>query len=214
MRLCRELFLCDQGLTQVPRDVAEQRGPYVTSLNLSENALKTGEGLELFVKLDTLVLDKNGLENLDGFPKLPTVTVLWMNDNKVRLAQRRLEPTHGTHALRCPVRQVSDLPTFYTQVRELFPALNFFCLMRNPASPPFAAMSEGDAKKIRQFRLFTIYSLPTLQFLDSSPVSPEERADAKKRGKYMAVRKVSVRGVGGCTRPLDLTPLCCSRRAA
>lgn len=49
-------------LTCVPKDVAEARGPYVTALNLSENKISSGENLEHFTKLESLVLDKNEIE--------------------------------------------------------------------------------------------------------------------------------------------------------
>lgn len=51
----------------------------------------------------------------------------------------------------------------------------------------------------RMCRLFTIYSLPSLQFLDSAPVSPDERLEAKKKGQYLAVRKPSASTRGSRT---------------
>jgi hypothetical protein len=43
------------------------------------------ENLKYFKKLETLILDKNDLEGLRGFPPMSSVTTLWFNNNKVRL---------------------------------------------------------------------------------------------------------------------------------
>ena len=39
--------------------------------------------LQCFPSLQTLVLDKNGLEDIKGCPSIPTLTTLWFNNNRV-----------------------------------------------------------------------------------------------------------------------------------
>jgi leucine-rich melanocyte differentiation-associated protein len=38
-------------------------------------------------------------------------------------------------------------------------------------------------------RLFVLYKVPRLKFLDSSPVTAEERAEADRVGQYLVVAK-------------------------
>lgn len=78
-----ELLLVDQNLTEVPLEIAKKFGPTATTLNLSENSFKAPGNLIYFTSVNTLVLDKNNLESLDGFPVMPTVTTLWINKNMV-----------------------------------------------------------------------------------------------------------------------------------
>ena len=79
-----ELALVDRELREVPADVARSRGGSCTTLNLSENAIRPPGNLAAFTALQTLILDKNGLESLEGFPRLPTLRTLWINHNLVR----------------------------------------------------------------------------------------------------------------------------------
>lgn len=80
------LALLDRDLAAVPLELATRRGPSTTTLNLTENRIRgAGSNLHLFTAVATLVLDKNGIESLEGFPRMPSVTTLWLNQNAVRL---------------------------------------------------------------------------------------------------------------------------------
>jgi hypothetical protein len=46
--------------------------------------------LRQFVRLETLIVDKNSLESLEMFPVMPTVHTLWVNNNRVRAVLARL----------------------------------------------------------------------------------------------------------------------------
>lgn len=164
------LLLVEAGLTEVPIDVAKERGPVVTELNLSENAITDCSNLHYFEKLETLVLDKNDLSTLASCPRLSTVKTLWFNNN-----------------------QVEDLSDFLDELCEKLPNLTMLSLMRNPAAPPLVCVSEEDAAKARRYRLYVSYRLPKLKFLDSAPVTREERAEAQAKGKFLAVRKAQPR---------------------
>ena len=122
--------------------------------------------LALFTRLHTLILDKNGLPGLAGFPPLPSLTQLWFNNNAAE-----------------------ELPEFCDDVCALFPALTWLSFMRNPASPPLVCQSEEDAAAAARYRLYVVYRMPRLQWLDSQPVTPAERAEAAKKGKFLAARK-------------------------
>ena len=210
------LNLCDMGLTEVPLDVIQQRGARVTTLNVSENAFQCVRhvvviggaresprarhhstlphhvdtccarpssrtshappparlptrppgNVQLLPALRTLILDKNGLRSLAGFARCEGVTTLWLNNNAL-----------------------DDLPELCDALAASFPRVTYLSLMRNPASPPLICASEEDSAAAARYRLYVVHRLPRLEFLDAAPVTPAERADAKAKGQYMAVRK-------------------------
>lgn len=45
------------------------------------------------------------------------------------------------------------------------------------------------ARKPHNRRLYVVYRLPRLQYLDSTPVTGEERREAAARGQFLVVRK-------------------------
>ena len=90
-----QLALVDRQLREVPADVARSRGGSCTTLNLSENAIRPPGNLAAFTALQTLILDKNGLESLEGFPRLPTLRTLWINHNLVRACGGVAEAASG-----------------------------------------------------------------------------------------------------------------------
>lgn len=163
-----EVNLLDKGLTRIPADVAARAGATALSLNLSENNLSSGADLDKFTVLETLVLDKNELSDISAVPPLPTLKTLWFNNN-----------------------MVVDLPAFLDQVVAKFPKLTYLSFMRNPAAPSMICVSEEDAAAMRRYRLYVVYRLPRLVFLDSSPVSKKERDEALKRGEFLVPRRPS-----------------------
>jgi hypothetical protein len=68
------------------------------------------------------------------------------------------------------------------------PTQSMLSLMVNPASPPLLSVSEEDHKAAQRYRLYIVYRLPGLQFLDSAPVSGREREEAKAQVKGGATR--------------------------
>ena len=65
-----------------------------------------------FPNLDTLVLDKNALSDLDSCPPLARLSTLWCNNNEVQ-----------------------DLPGFLAAVGSKFPTLQYLSIMKNPSVP-------------------------------------------------------------------------------
>ena len=157
--------LVDLGLTEVPPG-QQQLAARCTTLNLSENRLAAPAGLEAFSRVHTLVLDKNGLRSCAGFPRMPAVSTLWFNNN-----------------------EISDVVSFLDEVARAWPNVAYLSTMRNPCSPPLVCVSEEDAHAMRRYRLYVVFRLPRLQFLDSSPVSEAERKEAAEKGAYLAPRR-------------------------
>ena len=82
-----------------------------------------------FTRVHTLILDKNELAGLEGFPRLPSVTTLWFNNNGVE-----------------------DLVDFCDQVEATCPRVTYLALMRNPAAPPLVCVSEDDVQSATRYR--------------------------------------------------------------
>ena len=136
-------------------------------------------------KLQSLVLDKNDIEDLQAFPPLPELQTLSLNNNRI-----------------------DDLASAMDAVSRLYPKLTFLSLMRNPCSPGLAGFlgdaeraSEGDEDALQRYRLYVIYRLPHLRVLDCSDVTKKEQEMARRRGQFMATRKPSqkdeISGGGG-----------------
>lgn len=124
------------------------------------------DGFEKLTNLSTLILDKNGLESMAACPPLPALKELWFNNN-----------------------QVHNLTDFMNSVAQLCPGLTTLSLMRNPAAPPMVCLSQEDVSAAARYRLYIIYRMPSLSFLDAAPVTAAERAEAKAKGKYYEVKK-------------------------
>ena len=161
-----ELVLADRALREVPESAARQHGPTCQTLNLSENALRAPGGLAAFTALQTLILDKNGLESLEGFPRMPSLRTLWLNHNSL-----------------------TDLPELADQLAASFPNLVMLSAMMNPCAPPLVLTSEEDVGKARRYRCYLAYRLPQLTFLDSAPVTMDERAEGRDKGEFLVARK-------------------------
>eukprot|EP00753_Platysulcus_tardus_P022645 PLAT9853.1.p1 GENE.PLAT9853.1~~PLAT9853.1.p1 ORF type:complete len:234 (-),score=75.90 PLAT9853.1:56-757(-) len=160
------LSLVRRDLRELPADVAASRGPIVFTLDLTENRLESFAHFDKFTELDTLILDKNGLSSLAGMPVMPTVDTFWFNNN-----------------------QVADLVGFIDEVVEKLPNITYLSMMRNPACPGFYDLTDADVEDYNRYRYYILYRIPKLKFLDSAPVSAEEREEASRRGEFLAVRR-------------------------
>ena len=135
-----ELALVDRDLREVPADVARSRGSSCTTLNLSENAIRPPGNLAAFTALQTLILDKNGLESLEGFPRLPTLRTLWINHNLVRgqARCRRRRAAAGVarpHRRRRALSAPLSLPSLRARRLPTCPTLPTSCRRRSPICP-------------------------------------------------------------------------------
>jgi len=179
----KSVVIADKGLHSIPAGALLGRADSLKQLNLSENPLTSLESLSDVPFIETLVLDKTGLgeETLATCPRLEKLKTLSCNNNRI-----------------------SDIVEFCDIAVERFPALSFLSLMRNPASPNFVLLSEEDIAASQRYRLYVSFRLPALAFLDSSPVSPAEREEAKEKGRYLAPRKPKKKaepGVAGGASP-------------
>jgi hypothetical protein len=61
-------------------------------------------------------------------------------------------------------------------------------MMLNPAAPVLMCVSEEDHRAAQRYRLYTIFRLPGLQFLDAAPVTAAEREEARRQVRVLAAR--------------------------
>jgi hypothetical protein len=80
--------------------------------------------------------------------------------------------------------------------------------MRNPASPPLIVTSEADIAAAARYRLYVLYRLPRLQFLDAAPVTAAELAEAAVKGPFCAPKKPGSSG-GATSRSSSSCARCC-----
>jgi hypothetical protein len=160
-----ELSLSGQGLKELPADVAEKHGHTLIKLDLTENQISNGRNFKGLEKLETLILDKNSLVEFDKYPKLPSMRTLWLNNNNI-----------------------SDINTVIDQIHYNFPNLTYLSMLMNPSAPN-VFLDDTAAEAYQRFRYLIIHKIPRLQFLDSTPITEEEKKEAQRVGQYMKVAK-------------------------
>eukprot|EP01006_Ploeotia_vitrea_P034104 TRINITY_DN65703_c4_g14_i1.p1 TRINITY_DN65703_c4_g14~~TRINITY_DN65703_c4_g14_i1.p1 ORF type:complete len:256 (+),score=121.86 TRINITY_DN65703_c4_g14_i1:48-770(+) len=160
------LNLAGRKLLAVERHVAVAH-KLAGTLDLTMNRVRNCEALRHMEKLRCLILDKNSIEDLASinFPVMPTVDTLWLNDN-----------------------ELGDLNATMDVISTKFPNLTYLSMLKNPACPNMY-FSDGEAEAYQRYRYYVIHRLSKLTYLDSTPVTDEERAEAERRGKFLKVMK-------------------------
>lgn len=116
---------------------------------------RLAENLELFTELKSLVLDHNELISKQEFPHIATLETLWVNSNNI-----------------------DSLDVFLDSVSGAFPKLNYLSMLKNPCCPNYFVGK--DNATYQKYRYSVLARIPGLKFLDSSPITAEERAEAQK----------------------------------
>jgi len=144
-----------RGLTKLPQEVLEKCRCNLTHLDMSNNKVSDLRFLAEMTALQTLVLDNNQVTSQVKMPRLPNLTTLWLNRNRI-----------------------DNLGLFMTTLAESCPSLTGLCLMNNPAAPSY--FNGGTYQQYVDYRYFVISVLPKLTHLDHSPVTPQERSEAAR----------------------------------
>jgi len=160
-----DLNLSGRGLTQLTNKIVQNFGATARRLDLSDNAIKSGELFDQMVALEDLVLDKNDIETFGAWPVLRNVTTLSLNNNKI-----------------------SDINSTMDFISKTFPNLVYLSMMKNPACPNMY-FSDGEAEAYQRYRYYVIHRLKKLRFLDVTPVSADERKEGEKRGAFLNVAR-------------------------
>ena len=125
------------------------------------------DSLDAFKRLESLIADSNQLTSNQPFlPRIPTLTTLCVNDN-----------------------DIADVEQWLTFISDAFPNLTYLSMLKNPACPNY--FIGKDQQDYARYRLYVLHRIPGLKFLDSSPVTAQERAEAKRVGHLMRVARPS-----------------------
>ncbi|KAL9658291.1 hypothetical protein ABK040_015611 [Willaertia magna] len=158
----KHLSIVGKDLKIVPPNIYSKYGSNIESLDFSFNQLTTIENLSRLTQLKSLVLDNNQVEDIKHFPNLPNLETLWLNNNNIY-----------------------DLDATLDTVEKKFPKLIYLSLLKNPACPN--EFTGNDMDDYHHYRLYVLYRLNHLKFLDARQVTEEERKEAQRRGKFCKV---------------------------
>lgn len=164
-KVITELSYAGKGWDELPDKVAERCGSTLIKLDLCENTMGSGKGLEGFTVLEELILDKNELTTLKDFPKMASVKTLWLNNNKF-----------------------TDSETTVSEIANRFPNLVYLSMLFNPCVPN-AFLDEAATDSYQRHRYYVISRLRNLQALDSCQITDVERAESNRVGHLMKIAK-------------------------
>ncbi|XP_012350635.1 leucine-rich melanocyte differentiation-associated protein [Apis florea] len=158
-----------QRAEKIPGGLVGVVGDNCTSLDLSYNELTSITAVKYFESLQELILDNNKLRDLKTLPRILNLTTLSLNNNKI-----------------------TDIDNALKRIQECCPKVMYVSLLGNPGCPDqLTNPTSTDDEDYNRYRLYAIYALPsTLRFLDSRPVTIQERKDAERRGKYSRTIKM------------------------
>ncbi|KAL0268908.1 UNVERIFIED_CONTAM: hypothetical protein PYX00_010689 [Menopon gallinae] len=161
-----QLSYIGQDLQKLPPIISKVYGAKVDTLDLSYNSLTTLQGIENFIHLKELILDNNSLSDNITIPKMETLHTLSINKNKI-----------------------CNLELFLQKVQDSIPSIRYLSLLGNKACPNQLSDMNKDDEDYKRYRYYVINRLPRLQFLDSTPVTTEEKEEAQRRGHLMRIVK-------------------------
>jgi hypothetical protein len=161
-----QLSFVMRDCVSIPVHLAVKHGETVVRIDLSDNCIKSLAGLEQFLTLEEVVLDKNELTDSDlvTMPLMPNVHTLSLNKNKI-----------------------TDLDGLLSVIKSKLPSLKYLSILGNPACPDQLSSSDKDDDDYRRYRLYVIFNLPKLNFLDFSPVKDVDRREAAQQGPFLKV---------------------------
>jgi Leucine-rich repeat (LRR) protein len=168
----------------------------VKHLDMSSNRLQSLDGLQHFVNLREVVLDKNDLTDpmLTSLHHLPQLHTLSLNKN-----------------LLC------DLASLVSLLAEKTPRLTYLSLLGNrlcgydlepvTGSHTRSCSSDDDEERYLRYRIYTLHRLPGLQHLDHLTVTESERMEVRYRGESMRLVPPTDPTSAGVTRIQDCSKI-------
>lgn len=166
-----ETIYADGNLTFVGQDcecippwLSRKYGDVTKRMDLSYNRLRSLKGLVGFNFLEELLLDNNQLKDDIEFPNMPTLRTLTINKNRLDSLEHVLD-----------------------SIASKLPNLAYLSLLGNAACPNQLISMDKDDEDYQRYRHYVLYRLPSLRFLDSTPVKDEERKESMRIGAYTKV---------------------------
>ncbi|CAL1295718.1 unnamed protein product [Larinioides sclopetarius] len=164
-----DLSYIGQECYSIPSILGKIYGNQTRRLDLSFNSIRSLENLELFPLLEELILDNNELSDLVSFIPLNNLHTLSLNKNHFR-----------------------DIESLLRHLTSCYPELTYLSILGNPACPDQLSSFEKDEEDYQRYRYYIIHKIPKLKFLDSTPVKPFEKAEAKRIGGFMKVARPKI----------------------
>lgn len=85
-------------------------------------------------------------------------------------------------------------------IQFAFPKLNYLSMLKNPCCPNYFVGKDSAA--YQKYRYSVLARIPTLKFLDASPITAEERVEAQKIASATARPDQSQYGRGSADGPV------------
>lgn len=162
----------EQNAGRVPDWFIHKYSMTAEIVDLSDNCLTTLVGVDQLIRLRELILDNNGLSEVKVFDDCFSTSLKTLSLNKNQF---------------CELRPLVD------SVKITFPRLKFLSLLGNPCCPDQLTRPDvDDQDDYCRYRLFVISQLSFLEFLDSTPVTPQERNRARQIGRFQLVARPHV----------------------
>jgi len=155
-----KVALVGSDVEEIPLNLAAQFGETAVELSVTDCKLKRVNHLDGFKALKSLVLDNNEIGDDFSFPVISSLETLWMNHNNITRLDRLLDAIEGK-----------------------FPALLYLSLLKNPCCPNYL-VGKGSTD-YKRYRVTVLSRLQSLKFLDSSPITAAEKAEAAELAKRL-----------------------------
>lgn len=137
----------------------------------------TGANFDKLPNLTEIILDKNGIEKLAGFPTMPKVVTLWINNNKIKdLAEFMDSVVKCVRSCSCFAFMLASSRTSPTyQCSRILRAR--MCTFQTARQKHINVTGCSVPLRVGLMccRYYVIYRLKHLKFLDASPITPAER---------------------------------------
>ncbi|KAH8358518.1 hypothetical protein KR093_000502 [Drosophila rubida] len=139
------ISLAYENLCTIPRRLADKFAAQTKFLDLSHNNFKNLKFLSFFEDLHTLILDRNSNLDVNTFPYLPNLKILWINN--------------------CDICNITD---WIHRIERRCPALEQLSCMGNPGIQT-VFKNHGPASAETYARDYILQVLPNLKYLDGVP---------------------------------------------
>ncbi|EZA50657.1 uncharacterized protein LOC105283626 isoform X2 [Ooceraea biroi] len=162
------LSLAYEDISNMPYDIIEDFSCTLYHLDISHNFFSRNlHFLTNFDNLRSLNLDHNRIDENTMFPYIPTLELLWLNNNHIQ-----------------------NLYPFMKNLQKSMPNLKYLSIMGNDAAPSY--LNGGSFYDYLQYRLYVLSWFPTLVHLDDRKVTEDQRREAVRLFKRPLYRSITL----------------------
>lgn len=160
----KKICFVGNDIEDLPTELIYLFGLKALILDVSFNNLTELKDISQFPYLEELICDNNLITENSTFPNLPNLKLFSCNKNKIR-----------------------DIQVFIDKIKHYYPKIVYLSLLGNAACPNQLIDETKDEYDYFRYRLYVIYRLPTLKFLDSHEVTALEREEAIQQSQFLTV---------------------------